>query len=115
MVDLYYNSYSLCTYETIWNAEAFIDTTVIPLILMFVINLLVLCYHMKFSPLDFLRRDLKKKKKKKAFRLNTKIPFLHRFRLRILFQNIELYHAVYWNPACCNHCDLWQDVCPAFG
>jgi putative ABC transport system permease protein len=95
MVDLYYNSYSLCTYETIWNAEAFIDTTVIPLILMFVINLLVLCYHMKFSPLDFLRRDLKKKKKKKAFRLNTKIPFLHRFRLRILFQNIPNYITLF--------------------
>jgi putative ABC transport system permease protein len=95
MVDMYYNSYSLCTYQTIWNAEAFIDTTVIPLILMFVVNLLVLSYHMKFSPLDFLRRDLKKKKKKKAFRLNTKIPFLHRFRLRILFQNIPNYITLF--------------------
>jgi putative ABC transport system permease protein len=95
MVDLYYNSYSLCTYETLWNAEAFIDTTVIPLILMFVINLLVLSYHMKFSPLDFLRRDLKKNRKKKAFRLNTKIPFLHRFRLRILFQNIPNYITLF--------------------
>jgi putative ABC transport system permease protein len=95
MVELYYNSYSLCTYETLWNAEAFIDTTVIPLILMFVINLLVLCHKMKFSPLDFLRRDLKKKKKKKAFRLNTKIPFLHRFRIRILFQNIPNYVTLF--------------------
>jgi putative ABC transport system permease protein len=95
VVEIYYNSYSLCTYETIWNAEAFIDTTVIPLILMFVINLVVLSYHMKFSPLDFLRRDLKKKKKKKAFRLNTKIPFLHRFRIRILFQNIPNYITLF--------------------
>jgi putative ABC transport system permease protein len=95
MVDMYYNSYSLCTYETLWNAEAFIDTTVIPLVLMFVVNLLVLSYHMKFSPLDFLRRDLKKKKKKKAFRLNAKIPFLHRFRLRILFQNIPNYVTLF--------------------
>jgi putative ABC transport system permease protein len=95
VVGMYYNSYSLCTYETIWNAEAFIDTTVIPLILMFVINLFVLSHRMKLSPLDFLRRDLKKKKKKKAFRLNTKIPFIHRFRLRILFQNIPNYVTLF--------------------
>jgi putative ABC transport system permease protein len=45
--------------------------------------------------LDFLRRDLKKKKKKKALRLNTKIPFLQRFRLRILFQNIPNYLTLF--------------------
>jgi putative ABC transport system permease protein len=95
MVDMYYNSYSLCTYRTIWNTEAFVDTTVIPLILMFVINLAVLSYHMKLSPLDFLRRDLKRKKRKKAFRLNTKIPFLHRFRIRILFQNVPNYITLF--------------------
>jgi putative ABC transport system permease protein len=62
---------------------------------MFVVNLLVLSHKMKFSPLDFLRRDLKRKKKKKAFRLNTKIPFLHRFRIRILFQNIPNYITLF--------------------
>jgi putative ABC transport system permease protein len=95
VVDIYYNSYSLCAYKTLWNGEAFLDTTVIPLILMFVVNLLVLSYHMKFSPLDFLRRDLKKNRKKKALPLNTKIPFLHRFRLRILFQNIPNYITLF--------------------
>jgi putative ABC transport system permease protein len=95
MVDMYYNSYSLCTYQTLWNMEAFVDTTVIPLILMFVINLAVLSYHMKLSPLDFIRRDLKRKKRKKAFRLNTKIPFLHRFRIRILFQNVPNYITLF--------------------
>ena len=37
MADLYYASYSLPTYVTIWNADAFIRTTVIPVILMFAI------------------------------------------------------------------------------
>lgn len=91
MADMYYTNYSLSTYETLWNAEAFLDTTVIPVILMFVINWAVLASKMKLSPLKFLRRDLSKKQKKKAFRLNTKIPFIHRFRLRILFQNIPNY------------------------
>lgn len=95
MVDMYYNSYSLCTYETLWNSEAFIDTTVIPIILMFVINLAVLVRKLQLSPLKFIRRDLSRKKKKKAFKLNTKIPFLHRFRLRILFQNIPNYIVLF--------------------
>lgn len=95
MADLYYNSYSLCTYVTLWNAEAFVDTTVIPVILMFVINLVVLERKLKLSPLRFLRHDLSKRGKKKAFRLNTKIPFLHRFRLRILFQNMYNYVTLF--------------------
>lgn len=42
VVSMYYNSYSLPTYETIWNPDAFVKTTVIPVFLMFVINLLVI-------------------------------------------------------------------------
>ena len=32
VVSMYYNSYSLPTYQTIWNPEAFIKTTLIPVI-----------------------------------------------------------------------------------
>lgn len=91
MVDLYYGSYSLPTYETLWNAEAFIETTVVPFILMLVINLAILISKLKLSPLKFLRRDLRRRTKKKAFHLNSSIPFLTRFRLRIIFQNIPNY------------------------
>lgn len=91
MVDLYYGSYSLPTYETLWNAEAFIETTVVPFILMLVINLAILISKLKLSPLKFLRRDLRRRTKKKAFHLNSGIPFLTRFRLRIIFQNIPNY------------------------
>ncbi len=31
--DLYYASYSLPTYHTVWSAQAFLETTVIPIIL----------------------------------------------------------------------------------
>lgn len=91
MVGLYYGSYSLPTYETLWNGEAFVETTVVPFVLMLVINLAILVSKLKLSPLKFLRHDLSKRTKKKAFRLNTKIPFLTRFRLRIIFQNIPNY------------------------
>lgn len=95
MASMYYNSYSLPTYHTLWNAEAFIDTTVIPVILMFLVNFLVLSSKLKISPLQFLRREITKKPRKKAFRLNTKIPFMHRFRLRVVFQNISNYITLF--------------------
>ena len=95
MVELYYGSYSLPTYVTLWNAEAFVETTVVPVILMMVINLVILISKLKLSPLKFLRHDLHRRTKKKAFRLNSGIPFLTRFRLRIIFQNIPNYLTLF--------------------
>ena len=66
-VKAYYGSYSLPTYKTIWNADAFIKTTVVPLIILFVINLVMLVNKLSLSSLKFLRRDLKKRQKKKGF------------------------------------------------
>lgn len=94
-VSAYYGSYSLPTYVTLWNAEAFVKTTVIPLIILFVINLVMLVNKLSLSPLKFLRRDLKKRQKKKAFKLNTKIGILKRFRLRVIFQNIPNYVTIF--------------------
>ena len=39
---IYYNSYSLTVYTTIWSPYAFVMTTIIPCVLMFVINLFML-------------------------------------------------------------------------
>ena len=94
IADMYYGSYSLPTYVTHWNGDAFVKTTVVPLILMFCINLLVLVNKMSLSPLKFLRRDLKRRQKKKAFKLNTKIGILKRFRLRVIFQNMPNYVTI---------------------
>lgn len=93
-VDIYYTNYSLPTYTTIWNADAFIRTTVIPVILMFVINITILLKKMNISIIKFLRRDLSKGNKKKAFKLNSKTAFFNRFRLRILFQNKPNYITI---------------------
>lgn len=83
---MYYGSYSLPTYETIWNGEAFVLTTIIPLIIMLLVNVLVLVNKLKLSPLKFIKRDLTKKTKKKAVKL-PHFKFFTRFRLRILIQN----------------------------
>ncbi len=91
MADNYYNSYSLPTYNVLFNAKALIMTTVVPLGIMLVINVITLMSKLRLSPLRFLRRDLSRRKKKKAFRLNTKLPIMVRFRLRIIFQNLPNY------------------------
>lgn len=91
---IYYTNFSLPTYEILWNADAFLRTTVIPVILMFVINLWILVSKLSLSPLKFIRRDLSKGKKKKAFRLNSKIGIMTRFRLRIIFQNLPNYVTI---------------------
>ena len=90
VVSMYYSSYSLPTYETIWNAEAFLKTTLIPVCLMVIVNLIVIVRVMQHTPLQFLRHDLKRTKRKKAMRL-PKWKFINRFRLRIIFQNLSNY------------------------
>lgn len=90
VVSMYYSNYSLPTYETIWNAEAFLKTTLIPVCLMVIVNLIVIVRMMQHTPLQFLRHDLKKTKRKKAMRL-PKWKFINRFRLRIIFQNLPNY------------------------
>lgn len=94
MAEMYYNSYCLPTYVTRWNADAFVKTTVVPVIIMTIIIFTVLIYKMQLSPLQFIRRDLSRKTKKKAFRLNTKIGIIKRFRLRVIFQNMPNYITI---------------------
>ena len=94
-VNVYYNSYSLCTYTTLLNAEAFVDTTVVPIIIMFVVNLIVLEKKLRLSPLKFLRHELTNRKRKKLIKLSHKLPFMTRFRLRIMFQNIPNYLTLF--------------------
>ena len=88
---MYYGSYSLPTYVTVWNAEAFLLTTIIPILLMLLVNYTVLRRRLSLSPLKFLRRDLKRRQQKHALSLNRRIPFFSRFRLRVIFQNVSNY------------------------
>ena len=90
-VGMYYGSYSLPTYVTVWNAEAFLLTTIIPILLTLLVNYTVLRRRLSLSPLKFLRRDLKRRQQKHALSLSRRIPFFSRFRLRVIFQNVSNY------------------------
>lgn len=93
-VATYYGSYSLPTYHTLWNSDAFLLTTVVPVIIMLVINIVIIGCRLKLSPLKFLRRDLSGKQKKKAMRLPA-FGFFNRFRLRIIIQNMPNYITLF--------------------
>ncbi len=89
-LDLYYNSYSMPACKPTFSREGLIQTTIIPLTLMFLINLFVIIKRLQLSPLKFLRKDLRKTKRSKARRIPA-WSFLRRFRLRVIFQNMSNY------------------------
>ena len=88
---MYYGSYSLPTYVTIWSAEAFLKTTLIPLGIVVVITYFILRRKLRISPLKLIRRDLSGKNQKRVVNLGNKIKFFDRFRIRILIQNKSSY------------------------
>ncbi len=88
---MYYNSYSLPTYVTIWNAEAFVKTTIFPIVIMAVVTYTILRWKLGLTPLQFLRRQLRRRQMKRAFPLSVRIPFFDRFRIRVIAQNIPNY------------------------
>ncbi len=87
---LYYNSYSLPSCGVEFSPTALVKTTVIPLLLMFLVNLIIIARRLQLSPLRFLRHDLSKSKRSKARRIPS-WSFIRRFRLRIIFQNMPNY------------------------
>lgn len=92
---MYYGSYSLPTYVTLWNAEAFWMTTAVPVALMAVITDVTLRRALELSPLQFLRRDLSRRRQKRALPLHPRIPFFSRFGLRVILQNLGSYAVLF--------------------
>ncbi len=92
---MYYGSYSLPTYVTVWNAEAFLKTTVMPIVIMVIVTGVTLYRRLKLSPIRFLRRDLSRRKKARAFYLPHKLPILSRYRIRIILQNAGSYLVLF--------------------
>ena len=94
VVSMYYGSYSLPTYKTIWNPTAFLMTTVVPIAMMLVINYFVIRKKLFLSPLRFLRHDLRLSKRKKAVKL-PHWKFFSRFRIRNILNNISSYIVLF--------------------
>ena len=91
MMNIYRSMYSFGAVKPTWNKEAFIKTTLVPTVIMIVINLAILIWKLRIRPLSFLRREISGSKKKRAMKLSPKIPFTWRFRIRIILQNMPNY------------------------
>ena len=84
--NLYYSTYSIAPIDIRFNFEAFITSTILPVVLMILINWFMIYRKLSLSPLKFLRKDLNKKRQKRAVKLPD-FSFLTRFRIRVLLQN----------------------------
>ena len=74
--------------------DAFVLTTIVPFVIMLLVNLVLISKRLKLTPLKFLRRDLSTSKKQKAVKLPD-IRFFDRFRLRIILQNKSSYITLF--------------------
>ena len=92
--DLYYGSYSLPTYETVFSAYAFVFTTLVPFFMMVIINFFTLYFKLRMPIQSFLRHQENGNVNQKVIPLSKKIPFFDRFRLRIFFQNVPAYFVM---------------------
>ena len=98
IADLYYQSYSLPSFEVLWNAKAFVLTTVVPLILLGVIILSSLIWKLRLSPLKFIRRVASNK-------LFCKIPSANHFA-----EQEQLSDTFCGNFLCQFPAFVWSDV-----
>ena len=94
IVSLYYHSYSLPLYNTFYNAKALIFTTILPILMVLIINFLVILKVLLIPSLNLLKNQLINKKHKKVMRLSHKISFIPRFQIRVILQNKGTYIAL---------------------
>ena len=83
---MYYSSFSLPPFTPFFHLRAFLLTTLIPAVVILLINLFLLLRMLSISPLRFLRKDWGKKMRTMAIDL-PKMPFLTRYRLKVLRNN----------------------------
>lgn len=79
---MYYGSYSLPTYVTVWNLEAFWLTTLVPALIMLIVNSAVLYRSRVCHPVEIHAQRLIGKKQKKSYTSKCqKMTIFTRFRL----------------------------------
>ena len=84
--DLYYESYALPKFKPLLTLHSFCLTTLVPLCIVTILNVFILLYYLRLSPLRFLRSDISKRSKG-SHRSLRHVPFLMAFRLRVLWEH----------------------------
>ncbi|MDO4796474.1 MAG: FtsX-like permease family protein [Coriobacteriales bacterium] len=94
--DLYYHSYSLPPYHTIWDWRIVILTAVLPYLLLVGITLLGLARSLRFTPLQFLRHETGGKRGGGRIRLPERLRYVTRFRLRVILRNASHFATLFF-------------------
>lgn len=95
MSGLYYNSYSLPPYHTIWDWSVFAQSTLLPLAILVVVTLVGLMRKLRCTPLQFLRRETSRHGRKGGVKLPSALGFGARFRLRVFTRNISHFATLF--------------------
>ncbi len=90
----YMNNHSMPECKTIWNWEAFISTSVVPVIMVLVISIITLLIKLNKPCLAFMRKDFGSNRLLRVKKLPG-FSFMGRFRLRIILQNIPNYITLF--------------------
>lgn len=90
VANLYYKSYSLTAYKTIWSPEAFLLTTLIPAVIIFVIVFAMLFRMLSMEPLRLLHKDFRHNTGRGLVNMPNR-KFLTRFRYRVIACNKGAY------------------------
>ncbi len=94
--DLYYHSYSLPPYHTIWNARIVLITAVLPYLLLVGITLVGLLRNLRFTPLQFLRHEVARHRRNSHLRLPEWLRYVTRFRVRVLVRNASHFATLFF-------------------
>lgn len=85
MVSMYYKSFELPNFEAYFNIEAFLITTIIPIIIMLTINFVSLNMKLRYAPIKFIKGAINKNKRKISYDLPFK-KFKTRFVSRVILK-----------------------------
>ncbi len=72
---MYYNSYCLPPLQLKFIPSVFVNTTVIPFLVILIVNYLMLWHKLNISPLKFLRQDLHENKKSHYIDLKANVVY----------------------------------------
>lgn len=95
MRDLYYNSYSFPPYEAYWNWRVFLICTIVPLVLLLLVNFMGLLRKLRCTPLEFLRHETTRRSRKRGIALPERLSFVARFHLRLLLCNLPSFLTLF--------------------
>ena len=96
MRGLYYHSYSIPPYHTIWDWKIVFLTAVVPFLLLVGITLFGLTRKMRFTPLQFLRHEVSSRKRNASLPLPDGMKYPTRFRLRVLLRNASHFATLFF-------------------